>query len=282
METKRPTYLSDPVWMETPWKHAQKTPWDKIFDVLTGTPELFRRGQDIERLDLKSQLREAVEMINECWRIDSTLQQLCDKLESGSPGPLYWPELSKERLPVDDSDLGKVFPVAFQFFNLSTAATLLTLWGVQTMLWHAMWQLYRLILETVHHTNITDKTGSETSPPSSTVTAPSERESITGKIKHVNTSNIDGSLLPPLGFRADFAEPARNICQSAEYCLQEETLDTGPLILAAPLSIVVQILREYPQYSREVAWASAVFQKVAQRSLRLLNYEASLVAKAPS
>ena len=78
--------------------------------------------------------------------------------------------------------------------------------------------------------------------------------------------------IPPLEHRADFVAPARNIFQSVEFCLREDTLDQGPKMLAAPLRVSTEVLRRYPDLKREVEFGDRAMTRIQLRSLKLLQY----------
>lgn len=77
--------------------------------------------------------------------------------------------------------------------------------------------------------------------------------------------------LPSLGHRTGFIVVARNILQSFEYCMQGSMREMGPSTIAAPLDIVVETLKDYPQYSQEVAWAKGALEIISHRSMRYLK-----------
>jgi len=261
LETRQPTFLTDPVWQEVPWQRNPKTPFDQIYDFLSLAPELLGRARMFNYLDLNSQLELATDTISKCWQLDHDLLSLYDTLTASQRGPLYWSELARERIFDDDSEDGMVFPVAFHFPNLTVASTVLVYWSIQNLLWQGMNNLYNLMtsLKTKFSTGASVE---EANVDSATVSTASFR-----------TNYAEGILeLPPLQHRADFATPARNILQSVEYCLQEEMMDLGPKAVAAPLRIAMETLRSCPEYTREVLWAEEAMTKVQERSLRLLIY----------
>jgi hypothetical protein len=263
LDGKRHTFLSDPVWLEAPWRNVPKTHFDQIYDFLSQAPELLAQGQIIEQLDVCGKLEHAVAMISRCWKMEHGLEALYESMEKSHAGPLFWPELARDptlEFDLDDAEDGKLFPVAFYFPNLGIAHFVLVYWAVQCMLWHGLFQLHRLMdqLKTALGT-----AGRVEELDGQTEAAPLPVE-----------ATVKGGLfdLRPLEHRADFAAPARNIFQSVEYCLLEETRDSGPRVVASPLRIAMETLRSYPQFQREVRWADAVMEEVPQRSLRLLNY----------
>ncbi|OCT54613.1 C6 zinc finger domain-containing protein [Cladophialophora carrionii] len=241
------SFLRDPLWQEVPWRKMPRTPYDRIYDFLIRAPELRNRGEMLQFLDPHSKLQLATEMIWKCWKMDSELQSVYDSLEACHQGPVCWPELAREKDLHGDSEDGMLFPVAFQFPNLSIANTVIIYWAVQVILWHGMWQLYRLLDELKLHFTAAAKVGDG----------------------HAVSTLFD---FPPLEHRADFAAPCRNIFQSVEYALQDSLLDQGPKSVACPLRIAYETLRPYPKFKQEIAWAEHAKAMVESRSLRLLTY----------
>lgn len=249
------SFLGEPLWQEVPWRKRPKAPYDRIYDFLTRVPELHNQGDMLKFMDPHSQLQLATEVIWKCWDIDSDLQTVYDDLEKSHVGPLFWSELARNKDLQSNSGDGMLFPVAFHFANLSVANTVVIYWAVQTILWHGMWQLYRLIAELQIHFAAAGKiVDSEGSPES-------ECDGVGNLFK-----------FPPLEHRADFAAPCRNIFQSVEYSLQEDMLDQGPRCCAAPVRIAYETLRFYPKYAREVAWSEKAQSMIQSRSMRLLMY----------
>ncbi|OAP56610.1 hypothetical protein AYL99_08722 [Fonsecaea erecta] len=257
LDLGEPSFLGQPLWQEVPWQIRPKTPYDRIYDFLASAPELRKQGEMLEHLNPCGKLQLATEMISKCWKLDAELQSVYDCLEKNHHGPLYWPELARDKSLDLESKDGMLFPVAFHFPNLSIANTVIIYWGVQAILWQGLWQLYQVLAE-VHAKSeeaggfAQSDVGGDTRSPTSTL----------GNCLH----------FPPLEHRADFAAPCRNVFQSAEYCLQDNMLDQGPKCIAAPLRMAIETLQPFPQYRREVAWGERAVKKVQQRSLRLLIY----------
>ncbi|KIW71718.1 hypothetical protein PV04_03853 [Phialophora macrospora] len=249
------SFLRDPLWQDVPWHKQPKTPYDCIYDFLIRAPELRNQGDMLQFLDPRNKLQLATEMIWKCWEMESELQCVYDSVEASHKGPVFWPELARNKDLHGDSEDGMLFPVAFHFPNLSMANTVIIYWAVQVILWHGMWQLYRVITELRLYFRAAARVEDGRGSPESVDDAVSTR-----------------FKFPPLEHRADFAAPCRNIFQSVEYALQENMLDQGPKCVACPLRIAYETLRVYPQFKQEVAWAERAQEMVEGRSLRLLTY----------
>ncbi len=244
-----------------PWRYETKTFFDKVYDLLAFAPEFLSQARLFDDLDIDGKLELALIMIPKCWDIDQELSALWASMEKSQLGPLFWPELAKTHPDRDDSEEGMVFPVAFHFPNLSVANSALIIWAVQTILWHGLKELYRLMSELKMAFATLDRVEEEVDP-----------NSEMGKLRQVTKCSGDVFNLPPLEHRADFAVAARSIFQAVEFCMKDDMVDQGPKMLAAPLKIATETLRQYPSFKREVAFGDDAMEKVQQRSLRLLMF----------
>ena len=127
-----------------------------------------------------------------------------------------------------------LFPIAYQFPDFQTAKTLVLYWSILTCLWTGMTRLYQL----------------------ASALAPNSRD------------------LPALQHRAEFMVPARDVFQSVEYLMEDKMLGLGPQSLVAPLSIVFDTIKDFPDYACEVAWAEGVMDELRERGLRYLGCDA--------
>ena len=259
LEQHQSTYLSTSAWRSKPWKTQPKRPFDQVFDFFALAPGLFGQADEIKDLNSHSALNKILEIVARCWEVDAGLERFYAELEAITLGPLYWPELSKEKSPADDEDLGKVFPIAFHFLNLSTADTLMFYWATLLMLWSGLCLLYQAIPDLDLNCQEIDC--------SCTLC---KDKTIEGGNAHIR--RFDMTQLPPLNHRSDFVSVAWNICQSVEYCMQDSMLGLGPASVTAPLQIVIETLKEIPGYGREVFWAKEVLDRVTRRGLRILKY----------
>lgn len=236
LEYHQPTYLSDKTWLTLPWKHNPKTRFDELLDIVSEAPAIFRRADDFESLDPQQKLNAACAVIEDCWKVDGTLQKFLKELETASLGPLYWPEPSKKSA-IQDAEEFTSFPAAYRFPDVQTGKTMVLYWAVLTMLWTGMTRLYYLVMA----------------------------------LRQAGVSTPDSYELPPLEHRAEFITQVRNLLQSVEYMMQDKTLGLGPQSIVAPLSITVETIRDFPQYAREVTWAEEVLDEIRGRGLQILG-----------
>lgn len=214
-----------------------------------------------DHLDLAGRLALALSMIPQCWEIDREVSALWDSMEKSQSSPLFWPHLALLEWDQDDTDEARLFPVAFHFPNLGVAHCLLVCWTVQTILWHGMKELYRLMGELKMAAATIGR-----------VEDGIDLDSEHGRFRTALACSGNVFDIPPLEHRADFVAPARNIFQSVEFCLREDTLDQGPKMLAAPLRVSTEVLRRYPDLKREVEFGDRAMTRIQLRSLKLLQY----------
>ena len=258
--------------MEEPWLKRPKSPMERIIDYIAVAPGIFGTTDNFSCMEPVQILITALTIIEHCWRMDAELQDFYLHLENSIPGPMYWPKLSTIPNSADkiDKEKGKVFPVAFHFFNLRMASVLMLYWANLCMMWHGMTLLYYRVMavipvdrKKIYSSSLTDlpallKQGVLDCPP----------DCVCKISKDPSTPCItmfDMSKLEPLGHRDDFLAPGRNVCQSVEYCLQKKMLDMGPGAAAAPLAIVLSTIKDYPHAQRELLWGRAVMESLEQR-----------------
>jgi hypothetical protein len=218
--------------MDLPWKGLSKTLHDQIIDVLAGIARIVGQAYEMANLESAKPLSIIPATVEYCWKMDAKLRRLYKELESRNLGPLYWSKFSTQNNPVDDPELGKVFPVAFHFPNLRVAHTCMLHWMASMLLW--------LLLSPMH--------------------------------RALSAMQFDMSGLPVLEDQLDVVLLSRNICQSLEYCMQDEMQGLGAAITIIPLHVVIKVLDDYPGCSREVSWARAMAKKVADKGIRVLKH----------
>jgi hypothetical protein len=260
LERHTKIFLTEKEWMEVPWQSRPKTFSDRLWDTIAYVPEIFSQTDNFGSMAPVDILTTALRIIDRCWEMDADLQDLYHALESSIPGPIYWPELSTMSNPADDEENGKVFPVAFHFFNLKMAMSLMLYWSTQTIMHNGMVLLYHHVMKTVPVSLMDVYLAEDVHPLLLEGLPPCQEDCICSGMGCIAT--FDMTKLRPLGLKADFRTPARNICQSAEYCMQEEMLDMGPSSLVAPLSVVVETLQLYDFCRKEVEWGRHVLRKI--------------------
>ena len=202
-----------------------------------------------EVVDPTAMLLTILGLIDRCWKVDLQLQNLYQSMEGEAVGPLYWPELSTDSQRINDEELENVFPVAFKFLDMWTAHTCMFFWATTIIHWSGMTYTYKLLSEIqVSYSTNANKTADK-APPQFNITQ-----------------------LRTLGHRIDVATPARNICQSIEFCLGEEFAGVGARAATFPLKVAIEALNDAPGCEQELEWAQAAVTRLSQSGVRALKH----------
>jgi hypothetical protein len=122
--------LADPDWLSLPFKYQPKSKFQQLLDLVVKVPNIIADGYKMLKaplegtasLDAGVMLLFILGLVNRCWKVDAQLREFYATLENETLGPVYWPELSTGIEGVDsESELGKVFPVAFKFLDMGMA-----------------------------------------------------------------------------------------------------------------------------------------------------------------
>jgi hypothetical protein len=186
------------------------------------------------------------DILDRCWKMDASLQKFYDDLESTVDGPLFWSRLSTMTLLPDDSGGEKLFPVAYHFKDLPAAFTCMMYWMNLILLWRTMMEIYGRILRSGH-------------------SLIKSEDPATPVISYA-------AQLQPLEHRKDLVSLAKNICQTVEFCMQEDKRSQGPGALVIPLLMATITFRYSPSCQRELAWARAAMVEVSERGWRITTH----------
>lgn len=185
-------------------------------------------------------------LLDRCWEMEASLQTFYHDIEEAVEGPLYWSKLATLTLPPDEVDGKKLFPVAFYFDGLPTAFTTMMYWLNQLLLWRTIMEIYGRVLKCGH--------------------APTQLEDPTDRqLPYV-------ARLRPLEHRKDLVSLAKNICQTVEFCLQEDKRSQGPGALMVPLLSATITFKYSPGCGRELEWARAAMTEVSERGWRITTF----------
>jgi hypothetical protein len=231
----------------------------RLLDEVTVIPNIIADGYRLlqgviegkELMDPGIMLLNILDLIDRLWKADSQLLRFSKSLEEDTLGPVYWPVLTSESQVVEPDHLGKVFPVSFRFLDMRACHICLLYWATTAILNSSLGYTYKL-LAGVSATNDDCSTANES--------------------LHKNAANFDGSQLPPLGHRIEVAISARNICQSLEFCLEDEHRDLGARAAVFPLKVAIETLNDTPGCERELLWAQASMLRVNGTGVRIMNH----------
>jgi hypothetical protein len=210
-------------------------------------------------------LLKTIENLRESERMGKCLADWFTKFEATAAGSLYYPKLSNMNSAGDSPELGKVFPVAFYFPAFSVAQTLIFYWTALIVVHGHMCFVYERLAHLVELL-VTAKEGMQfmSGYPDSNDSA--------AAMMCLHHSATD--LLSSLGSSTEWPRaPARNICQSVEYFLQEKMSGEGPLSILPALLIVKAYWKFTPgDWSHEMLWVDDMVSKIQDKGNEIAGY----------
>ncbi|RHZ59260.1 Zn(II)2Cys6 transcription factor [Aspergillus thermomutatus] len=250
-----PNFLCDRAWCQDPWTSRPKRMADRIADCLADIPSILQRYDQLSSLNRADILNSTYLLVGECLRIDQTLQDIYEAIRLEVSGPLYWPVLSQS---FQSSAPGQgQFSVVYNFPDLKTATLLMLYWASKALLWATLSNLYDVI-------QLQDLRGAA----ASIVEVTSEKHNL-GPNKYDESSPDRDS--PTRDDGQNYMSMARNVCQSLEYCLQEDMSLLGIFAASTPVIIAIWAIRYRQNDEAELAWLMGVSQKMHQ-GLRMWPY----------
>lgn len=241
-------FLSDPEWIERPWKLLPKTPYDELIDVLFDYHAALQQSVKICHETNPTVLQTGLgKIIAKCLGVETAMRELYANFDKSASGLLYWPELSKLESRLDDTQSGRVFPISFHFPAFFVAQVVITYWAGLMAVHHLLMSVYSKLAEIEWSTaSLASFTNSH--PLSiSAYNSPSSRRSS----EHTN----------------EWITMVKNICQSVEYFLQEQMGISGPLAIIAHLLGCRRNLKDLPGncWSREISWLTDLIERIQQK-----------------
>jgi hypothetical protein len=298
LDRHRTVFLTESVWKEVPYSVHPRSMGDLLWDKLADAAGIFKRTDAMQRSKPEVALCTAVEVLEYCWKTSKELDDWYAALKASVPGPLFWPQLAKRDIVAQtptssneddgpDSDAeemaGQVFPVAYHFVHLRMAMLLTTYWALRALMANGMMLLYSVLATIAVDRHAIASLGPDVPAtllrgvslacpagcPCACASKSSAVDCSTNILNHDSRTSIsdctctvtfDLTTLPPLGEAGDFMRHVRDVCQSVEYCMQSEMRDLGWTSVVAPLTIVVETIKEYPACVREREWCRAVLR----------------------
>lgn len=268
MQLHTRTFLADSQWRDLPWKPSQKGLRDMLIDILLEMPEIYHRNDELARETDGSKVMSRIINITElCWQLDSQIREWYDQYKTFVAGPMYWPTLSTCDSPIDDAESGKVFPVAFEFPSYDVAQSMVLYWLALLLVHPILCHMYERLNNTV---------GERQEDMVCTCVDKSKLEAAktTEVISSLCLRHLTMDQLPSLGYRREWAcGAARNICQSAEYFMQERMGKLGPAIFLPRLVVVREFLAfASGDRTRELNWINHLLRKIQDRGNDVTRY----------
>jgi hypothetical protein len=231
-----------------------KTRLDELDDALFDLPAILKQLDEISHEENQTALQDGFrDIIAKFLKVESTMEGLYRNFENSVSGPLYWSELSTLESHLDDETLGKVFPVSFHFPAFVVAQVVTTYWSGIMAVHHNLMFTYDKLASIESSTAFTSAAGS---PLSSTTDSSS-------------LNSVVPSYLRSHEHRNTWVSMVRNICQSAEYFLQDQMGELGSLTVLTLLSGCISCFGSSPDTcNREVSWIIDVMEEI-KRKFRL-------------
>ena len=265
MRMRSRTIFADAQWRSLPWQFSQKSLRDLLIDILLEMPEVYRLFGELSReISLSRIMPLVVNIMDLCWRIDFQLKDWYDRFQTCVGGPVYWPKLSASGSPVDDIESGKVFPVAFDFSSYDVAGAMVLYWLALLMVHPILCHMYERLENLIGEGQKTMECSCFEDPiPETAHIAPS-----------ICLRRFTMDNLLPLSYQTEWARgPARNICQSAEYFMQEKMGELGPAIFLPRLISVREFLfYASGDWTRELTWIKNLVSKIQDMGNDILKY----------
>jgi hypothetical protein len=261
-------FLTEPDWRELPWASCptSKSPHDELVDILLEIPLLYSQSDAAEvATNTHEKLSKTIENVRESQHMGQCLADWFKKFEATSAGSLYYPEYSNISSAADSPELGKVFPVAFYFPAFSVAQTLVFYWSALIVVHGHMCFVYERLAHLVELLVSAKEDRQFTSgyPDSN------DSEAAMTCLHHAATdllSSLGSSIESPLS-------PARNICQSVEYFLQEKMRGEGTISILPALLIVKAYWRFTPgDWSHEKLWVDDMISNIQGMGNEIAGY----------
>ncbi|KAJ5578719.1 C6 zinc finger domain protein [Penicillium hispanicum] len=234
LDLHRGTFLAEPEWLTKPWGRIPKSAVDRVYDIIGEMPLVFQQIDELDDqadTDKAAQTSRVLAIVTKCLQVDHALRQSNYTFEESNSGPLYWPELSSLEADAERADgLGKVFPVSFHFSTFNVAEVMTAYWSGMMIVHCKLQHLYARL----------------------TALYPSNA-------KYLVQSREHGEIA---------REVISNICQSAEYLLQEKLGGAGPMTLLAPLRgcrNYLESMAEGKAARREIAWLNEFIGRTTRR-----------------
>jgi hypothetical protein len=268
MQLHTRTFLADPQWCELPWKSSQKSLRDLLIDILLEMPEIYHRHDKLLREPSRFKfLPHIITIVDLCWQLDSQLTEWYGRFEIFVAGPVYWPKLSMSDSSVDDPKSGKVFPVAFHFPSSDVAQMMILYWLALLLVHPILCWMYERLGSLVGEQQEDTECSCIQDPTLETADK-------TVPISSICLRHLTMAKLLPLGYRTEWARgAAKNICQSAEYFMQETMGELGPAIFLPRLIAAREFLVfASGDWKRELSWINNVVKKIQDMEYDILRY----------
>ncbi|KAG5813380.1 hypothetical protein H9Q74_003272 [Fusarium xylarioides] len=246
LSQKSGSQLAKPTWMEGPWVSKSKTMHDILLDIFLKVPKLLSQARAVmSSMHSELSLTAGLETLTGLLALNNELSKWLESYQYLYP-TLYWPQLSTSNSSTDSEELGRLYPVSFQFLSYHVAETMVLHWTVQILL----------------HASISSLCTRLTSSETKELTCFEVDDVSLKGGDHMSLADIQHTI-ETSGFVSWPETSARYICQSVEYFFQEEFRSMGAGAVLSPLLVVKAcLIRSAQNFSREIAWIDEAIRRI--------------------
>ena len=218
--------------MVKPWAVHPKTAVDEFIDLLYRLPSIY---QDYDKLERMTDPEMLVNGYHDCAKklheVDTALRDLYAEFQTSAwSGPLYWPELSTLDSELDDPVSGKLFPISFHFPTYTIAQCV-------TMYWAGILAVDFPLMDA--HAKL------------------AELEPGVNAAENRRQSDM---------YHTEWTTMAKNICQSTEYYMAEETGGVGSMNMLSLLRGTQSCYESSSEdWTNEIAWITSMMERLRRR-----------------
>lgn len=218
---------------------------DRLLDIFLRVPGLLSRARAVAvSQPSQTSVTTSLEALTALLALNGELNQWLESYQYTYP-TTHWPKLSTASSSTDSEEMGRLYPVSFQFPSYHVAETMILYWTVQILIHASISSLYARL--TSSEKDITIFEVDDLSP----------------------EDNDDISLadIQRIHDTSDFMSwpetSARYICQSVEYFFQKEFRGMGAGVVLSPLLVVKACLsRSAEDFSREITWINETIGRI--------------------
>ncbi len=244
----RESFLSRPDWMQRPWKIFPKSPVDELIDPLFHLLPVFRQFDEIIGGTSQALRQRGLrDIIAKSLEVESTIRTVYANFEKSVSGPLYWSQLSSLESRLDDTTLGRVFPISLHFPAFLVAE-------VMTTYWSSMMTVHKLLM---HSHEILASIERCTSSTHDVNGLPQQSDGVGQAASSELASRVHGDAWRVM---------ARNLCQSVEFFLQDKMGGLASLSMLLLLRGCKSCFEtDVREWSREIGWISDFIKQIQMK-----------------
>jgi hypothetical protein len=281
--TRRSTFLANPAWVNTPWKGYSKSIDQELLDLVAEMANIGEAGYFPKHPENPILLvAELLDVVKQCWALDSKLDIFFMKLQEQESGPLFSAIQRTGCPPL--SDKNQAFPITYQFANLMICHTCILYWTTCAILWSGLVKIYQVLngLQLLMQglaTSLTPVSLPEVIPSFQNTQSPGSIPTSSPESSDYTSPSPNLAFLPPtlqlpdLGYRVDIATMGMNICQAIPY-YQTNLVKSGAPITAAvfPVKVAIEVFSGMQGYEKELEWAVRNFETIKGSGAKLLDH----------